>query len=93
MTSYILDKLEKLKNDENIIKEKKRVLEEELELEIEKKRRLEMDCTIIKLQTQLDGLKRIKKMASVCVVSDIFPMFTTLLGILKKQHKEIYGNL
>jgi hypothetical protein len=54
MTSYLIDKLEALKEDENKLKEQQRVLMEEIELEIEKKRRLELDGTIIKLRTQVD---------------------------------------
>jgi len=54
MTSYLIDKLEALKEDENKLKEQQRILHEEIELEIEKKRRLELDGTIIKLRTQVD---------------------------------------
>ena len=54
MTSYLIDKLEALKKDENKLKEQQRILHEEIELEIEKKRRLELDGTIIKLRTQVD---------------------------------------
>ena len=53
MTSYLIDKLEALKEDENKLKEEQRVLEEKIELEIEKNRRLELDGTIIKLRTQV----------------------------------------
>jgi len=54
MTSYLIDKLEALKEDENKLKEQQRILHEEIELEIEKKRRLELDGTITKLRTQVD---------------------------------------
>ncbi|MHA1563041.1 MAG: hypothetical protein ACTSPA_13060 [Promethearchaeota archaeon] len=58
MTSYLIDKLEALKEDENKLKEQQRVLQEEIELEIEKKRRLELDGTIIKLRTQVGELAK-----------------------------------
>ena len=58
MTSYLIDKLEALKEDENKLKEEQRVLEEKIELEIEKNRRLELDGTIIKLRTQVGELAK-----------------------------------
>ncbi len=58
MTSYLIDKLEALKEDENKLKEQQRVLQEEIELDIEKKRRLELDGTIIKLRTQVDEIRK-----------------------------------
>lgn len=58
MASYLIDKLEALKEDENKIKEQQRVLQEEIELEIEKKRRLELDGTIIKLRAQVDEITK-----------------------------------
>jgi hypothetical protein len=58
MASYLIDKLEALKEDENSIKEQQRVLHEQIELEIEKKRRLELDGTIIKLRTQVDEISK-----------------------------------
>ena len=58
MTSYLIDKLEELKENENKLKEQQRVLMEEIELEIEKKRKLELDGTIIKLRTQLDEMAK-----------------------------------
>jgi len=58
MTSYLIDKLEALKEDENKLKEQQRLLHEEIELEIEKKRRLELDGTITKLRTQVDELTK-----------------------------------
>lgn len=54
MSSYLFDKLTQLKENEMKIKEEQRQLEEEIDFEIEKKRRLEMDGTITKLQTQVD---------------------------------------
>ena len=54
MSSYLFDKLTQLKENEMKIKEEQRQLEEEINFEIEKKRRLEMDGTITKLQTQVD---------------------------------------
>ena len=56
MASYLIDKLEALKKDENKLKEQQRILHEEIELEIEKKRRLELDGTITKLRTQVDEI-------------------------------------
>lgn len=58
MTSYKIDKLQKLVEKENIIKEKKRILMEEIELEIEKNRRLELESTITKLRTQVEELSK-----------------------------------
>ena len=58
MTSYLIDKLEVLKEDENKLKEQQRVLQEEIELDIEKKRRLELDGTIIKLRTQVGEIRK-----------------------------------
>jgi len=58
MASYLIDKLEALKEYENKLKEQQRVLLEEIELEIEKKRRLELDGTIIKLRTQVGELAK-----------------------------------
>jgi hypothetical protein len=56
MTSYLIDKLESLKEKENKIKKEKLVLMEEIELDIEKKIKLELDGTIIKLRAQLDEI-------------------------------------
>jgi len=58
MTSYLIDKLEELKENEKALKEQQHVLMEEIELEIEKKRRLELDGTIIKLRTQVDEISK-----------------------------------
>jgi len=58
MASYLIDQLEALKGDENKLKEQQRVLMEEIELEIEKKRRLELDGTIIKLRTQVGEISK-----------------------------------
>jgi len=58
MASYLIDKLEELKSDENKLKEQQRILNEEIELEIEKKRRLELDGTIIKLRTQVSEISK-----------------------------------
>jgi len=53
MTSYLFDKLNILKADGEKIKEEQRMVQEKIALEIEKQRRLELDSTIVKLQTQL----------------------------------------
>ena len=58
MASYLIDKLEALKEDENKLKEQQRILMEEIELEIEKKRRLELDGTIIKLRAQVGEIAK-----------------------------------
>ena len=58
MASYLIDKLEALKEDENKLKEQQRILMEEIELEIEQKRRLELDGTIIKLRTQVGEIAK-----------------------------------
>ncbi len=58
MTSYLIDKLEALKEDENKLKEQQRILHEEIELEIEQKRRLELDGTIIKLRAQVGEIAK-----------------------------------
>ena len=54
MSSFLLTKLETLMAQEEKNKLEQKVLLEEIELEIEKKRLLEMDGTIIKLRTQVD---------------------------------------
>ena len=56
MSSHILDKLEALKSNEIKLKEERRVLEEQLELEIEKKRRMKLDGTLTKMEVQVDVL-------------------------------------
>ena len=71
MTSYLIDKLEALKEDENKLKEEQRVLQEEIELEIEKNRRLELDGTITKLRTQVD---EIGKNIEGEIMRDNFPL-------------------
>lgn len=58
MASYLLDKLETLKAEENEIKERQRILEDEVEFEMEKQRRLEMDGTIAKLRTQIGEISK-----------------------------------
>ena len=58
MTSYNHAKLQALTEEENKIKERKRILTEEIELEIEKNRILELESTIIKLRTQVDQLSK-----------------------------------
>ena len=61
MSSHILDKLEALKSNEIKLKEERRVLEEQLELEIEKKRRMKLDGTLTKMEVQLMPLLKILK--------------------------------
>ena len=71
MTSYLIDKLEALKEDENKLREQQRILHEEIELESEKKRRLELDGTITKLRTQVD---EIGKNIEGEIMRDNFPL-------------------
>ena len=93
MTSYLIDKLEALKEDENNIKEKQRVLHEQIELEIEKKRRLELDGTITKLITQVE---EIGKNIEGEIMEDNYPLimeqetmnFQRDCEMLKKKQKE-----
>ena len=59
MTSLKTDLLEKLKKQEASIKLHQIQLIEEIELELEKKRQLEKDGSVIKLRTQLDELMKI----------------------------------
>lgn len=54
MATYLFDKLAILKETEAKNKEEQKIILEEMEFEIEKQRRLEMDGTIIKLRTQVD---------------------------------------
>jgi len=56
MASYLLDKLEALKIQKESIKAQELILQDEIDLEMEKNRRLEMDCTITKLRTQVEQL-------------------------------------
>ena len=58
MASYLIDRLDKLKANEAEIKEQQRILQEEIELELEKQRRLEMGGTITKLKTQISMLSK-----------------------------------
>ena len=56
MASLLIEKLEILKSNEIKLKEEQRVLEEQIELEMEKKRRMKMDATLTKLEVQIDEL-------------------------------------
>lgn len=56
MASLLIEKLEILKSNEIKMKEEQRVLEEQIELEMEKKRRMKMDATLTKLEVQIDEL-------------------------------------
>ena len=57
MTSLLIDKLEALKSNEIKIKEERRILEEQIGLEMEKNKRLKMDSTLTKLEVQDDELE------------------------------------
>lgn len=59
MTSLKTDLLEKLKKQETLIKLQQIKLIDEIEFELEKKKRLEKDGSVIKLRTQLDELMKI----------------------------------
>ena len=104
MASLLLDKLEALKSDEIKLKEEQRVLEEQIALEMEKKRRLKMDATITKLEVQVDELENIKGLSTknkcksekiaLCYIqrnneNKIIPLFRTMIGIMEKQQREI----
>jgi hypothetical protein len=65
MTSTMIDLLEKLKRQEEVIKQQQLQLSEEIELELEKKRRLEKAGSVIKLRTQLDELMKIVETPNV----------------------------
>jgi hypothetical protein len=58
MASYLLDKLEELKIQKESIKAQELILQDEIDLEMEKNRRLEMDGTITKLRTQVEELSK-----------------------------------
>ena len=104
MASLLLDKLEALKSDEIKLKEEQRVLEEQIALEMEKKRRLKMDATITKLEVQVDELENIEGLSTkknnniekrlLCYIqrnneNKIVPLFRTMIGIMEKQQREI----
>tara|TARA_B110000967_G_scaffold207388_1_gene256619 strand:+ start:2513 stop:2881 length:369 start_codon:yes stop_codon:yes gene_type:complete len=103
MTSILLDKLEALKSNEIKLKEDRRVLEEQIALEMEKKRRLKMDATLIKLEVQVDELvvnswstayRSPAEKFALCQINDnnkykFVPLFRTLIGIMEKQQREI----
>lgn len=65
MTSTMIDLLEKLKRQEGVIKQQQLQLSEEIEFELEKKRRLEKAGSVIKLRTQLDELMKIVEIPNV----------------------------
>lgn len=65
MTSTMIDLLEKLKRQEGVIKQRQLQLSEEIEFELEKKRRLEKAGSVIKLRTQLDELMKIVEIPNV----------------------------
>lgn len=66
MTSYLENKLELLNANQRKLDNEKRAIEEQIILEIEKKSALEMDGTIVKLETQVNELKK-------CIEGDIMP--------------------
>ena len=61
----MIDLLEKLKRQEEVIKQQQLQLSEEIELELEKKRRLEKAGSVIKLRTQLDEMMKIVETPNV----------------------------
>ena len=58
MTSYLENKLELLNASQRKLDDEKRVIEEQIILEIKKKSALEMDGTIVKFETQVNELKK-----------------------------------
>lgn len=105
MASLLIEKLEILKSNEIKLKEEQRVLEEQIELEMEKKRRMKMDATLTKLEVQIDEMKNIKgwwengnqRKGDVLILryvdgnnkNNIVPLFRTMMGIMEKQQREI----
>ena len=65
MTTTMIGLLEKLKRQEENIKQQQFQLTNEIEFELEKKRRLEKDGSVIKLRTQVDELMKIIETPSV----------------------------
>ena len=58
MTSYLENKLELLNASQRKLDDEKRVIEEQIILEIKKNSALEMDGTIVKFETQINELKK-----------------------------------
>ena len=104
MASLLLDKLEALKSNEIKLKEEQRFLEQQIALEMEKKRRIKMDATLTKLEVQVDELENIEGLLHkkndnieqrvLCYIqhnneNNIVPLFRTMIGIMEKQQREI----
>jgi len=99
MTSLLLDRLEALKSNEIKLKEERRAIEEQLEME----KRMKMNGTLTKLEVQVDDLDndwwptknkcRASKIALCYVNSNnknkIVPLFRTMIGIIEKQQRDI----
>ena len=99
MASLLLDRLEALKSNEIKLKEERRAIEEQLEME----KRMKMNGTLTKLEVQVDDLDndwwptknkcRASKIALCYVNSNnknkIVPLFRTMIGIIEKQQRDI----
>ena len=98
MASLLLDRLEALKSNEIKLKEERRAIEEQLEME----KRMKMNGTLTKLEVQVDDLDndwwptknkcRASKIALCYVNSNnknkIVPLFRTMIGIIEKQQRD-----
>ena len=99
MASLLLDRLEALKSNEIKLKEERRAIEEQLEME----KRMKMNGTLTKLEVQVDDLDndwwptknkcRASKIALCYVNSNnknkIVPLFRTMIGRIEKQQRDI----
>tara|TARA_B100000795_G_C22799579_1_gene441135 strand:+ start:2985 stop:3314 length:330 start_codon:yes stop_codon:yes gene_type:complete len=99
----LLNKLDALvaQNEKNKLEQADLI--KEIELNIEKKRRLEMEGTVTKLRTQVDELlitidgkfmlnrqrKKVDRLLITLDHHDIIPIFRTMIGIMSKQQHEI----
>jgi len=81
MTSYLENKLELLNASQRKLDDEKRVIEEQIILEIKKKSALEMDGTIVKFETQVNELKK-------CIEGDILP---NNIEIVVNQYNKDYN--
>ena len=81
MTSYLENQLELLNANQKKLEDKKRILEEQIRLDIEMKHNLEMDGTIIKFETQINELKK-------CIDKNIMP---NNIEIVVNQYNKDYS--
>ena len=99
MTSLLLDRLEALKSNEIKLKEERRAIEEQLEME----KRMKMNGTLTKLEVLVDNMEnswyptknkcRASKIALCYTYANnknkIVPLFRTMIGIIEKQQRDI----